>query len=207
MWSLGLLCRSCVLARPWASEDARPTRRNQVHATKCRRTQRFSRLAFFSWLGDNGGREVESIPMSNELGIYCLARLAAGVLLLWLTASAAFSLLFGIVHADPLAFLLYFPLLASIAVPCAGVQIILYSMLMEFCVWRVVGTNVLAIFVSSLLGLACGLSIYLLTVRDFLSPLMFSGFAAGLTTGLILRCLKRRGLAERVPSHPVGAIT
>jgi len=145
--------------------------------------------------------------MSNEFAMYRLARLGAGVFLLWLTASVAFSLLFGVALADPLAPLIFFPAVVCIAVPFAGVQIILYSLLMEFCVWRVVGTNVLAIFISSLLGLACGLSAYLLTVRDFLSPLMFSGFVAGLTTGLILRCLKRRGIVGQAPSHPAGAIT
>jgi len=145
--------------------------------------------------------------MPKESGIYRLARVAAGFLLLWLTASAAFSLLFGVALADPFALLFFFPALAGIAVPFAGVQIILYSLFMEFCIWRIVGTNLLAILISSLLGLACGLSAYFLTVRDFLSPLMFSGFVAGLTTGFILRCLKRRGIVEQALSHPVEAIT
>jgi hypothetical protein len=136
----------------------------------------------------------------------CFERLAAGALLLWLTASAAFSLLLGIVHVDPLAALQLFPIAAMLGFGWAGVQTVLYSLLMEFCVWPVIGVNIRAVFASSVLGLACGLSVFFLFVEYFLMPLMFAGFVAGLTTGLILYQSKKREQVGQAPPQAPGAV-
>ncbi len=143
--------------------------------------------------------------MSNERGTSRFERLVVGVILLWLTASVAFSLLFGIVHADPVAALVILPIATSCAFLVAGMQTVLYSLLMECCIWRIVGRNVLAILVSSLLGLVCGLSVFCI-MRDFLAPLLFAGFFAGLTTGLVLYLLKGRQPIGQVQLQSPGVV-
>lgn len=82
----------------------------------------------------------------------------------------------------------------------------LYSLLMECCVWRIVGRNVLAILVSSLLGLACGLPVFCV-MRDFLAPLLFAGFFAGLTTGLVLYLLKGQQPTGQASRQSPGVVT
>jgi hypothetical protein len=146
------------------------------------------------------------MAMSSEPGTDRFARLAGGAVLLWLTASVAFSLLFGIAEADLRATLLLFPASAALGFEWAGVQTILYSLLMEFCVWRVIGVNVIAVLISSLLGLACGLSLFFLFAGEFLVPLMFAGFVAGLTTGLVLYLSKKRERVGEAPPQAPGAI-
>jgi hypothetical protein len=144
--------------------------------------------------------------MPRESGTDCFERLVAGAFLLWLTASVVFSSLFGIIHADLRAALLLLPVAAGLGLSWAGVQTVLYSVLMEFCVWRVIGVNVIAVLVSSLLGLACGLSLFFLFAGEFLVPLMFAGFVAGLVTGLVLyRWKKRERVAQILPPAP-GAV-
>jgi MFS family permease len=145
--------------------------------------------------------------MLEELWTDRFARVVTGAILLWLTASAAFALLFGIVEAHPLAALLLFAMSAMLGFGWAGVQSVLYSLLMEFCVWRVIGVNLVAVLVSSLLGLVCGSSVFFLFAKDFFVPLLFAGFVAGLLTGLALYLWKRRERASQAPAPPVGAIT
>ena len=124
-------------------------------------------------------------------------RVIMGAVLLPVAAACAFSLIWAIAEKDPAMFLLMFMASIYLAAIYASVQAILYSFLMEFCVWRIVGVNPLAILVSSLLGLVCGLSVYLL-FDEFLPTLLFSGFAAGLVTGAVLRCMKKH--AGRPPA-------
>jgi hypothetical protein len=145
--------------------------------------------------------------MPRESGTDCFERLVAGAFLLWLTASAVFSLLFAIALADPLAALFLFPASLGLGLWWAGVQTVLYSVLMEFCVWRVIGVNVIAVLVSSLLGLACGLSLFFLFAGEFLVPLMFAGFVAGLVTGLVLYRWKKRARAGQALTQSSGAAT
>jgi hypothetical protein len=144
--------------------------------------------------------------MPRESGTDCFERLVAGAVFLWLTASVAFSLLFAIALADPLGALFLFPAFLGLGLWWAGVQAVLYSVLMEFCVWRVIGVNVIAVLVSSLLGLACGLSLFFLFAGAFLVPLMFAGFVAGLVTGLVLCRWKKRARAGQAPPQALGAI-
>jgi hypothetical protein len=144
--------------------------------------------------------------MPRKSGTDCFERLVAGAFLLWLTASAVFSLLFAIALADPLAALFVFPASLGFGLWWAGVQTVLYSVLMEFCVWRVVGTNGVAVLTSSLLGLACGLSVFFLSAGEFLVPLMFAGFVAGLVTGLALYWWKKRARVGQAPPQAPGAV-
>jgi hypothetical protein len=123
---------------------------------------------------------------------YRIARIVAGVVLLPVIAAAAFALMWAIAEESGWAFLLVFGLSVYLAVIYAGIQAILYSLLMEFCVWRLIGVNPMAVLVSSLLGLACGFSVFLL-LGEFLPTLLFSGFAAGLVAGASLWHMKRRG--------------
>jgi hypothetical protein len=144
--------------------------------------------------------------MPRESGTDCFERLVAGAFLLWLTASTVFSLLFAIALADPRAALLLLPVAAGLGLSWAGVQAVLYSVLMEFCVWRVIGVNVIAVLVSSLLGLACGLSLFFLFAGEFLVPLMFAGFVAGLVTGLALYRWKKRARVGQASPQAPGAV-
>lgn len=82
----------------------------------------------------------------------------------------------------------------------------LYSLLMEFCVWRIMGVNAPAVLVSALLGLLCGFSTVVFGERYFLEPVLFVGFAAGLMTGLVLYYLKKGQPAGDASSSPVGVV-
>ncbi len=105
-----------------------------------------------------------------------------------------------------MAALAILPIAASYAFLAAGIQTVLYSLLMECCIWRILGRNVLAILVSSLLGLVCGLSVFCI-MRDFLAPLLFAGFFAGLTTGLVLYLLQGRQPIGEAPPQSPGVVT
>jgi hypothetical protein len=122
-----------------------------------------------------------------------VSRIVVGVILLPVAAASAYSLVWAIAEEDTLMFPVMFAMSIYLAVPLAGVQSVLYSLLIEFCAWRITGVTCVGILVSSLLGLVCGGSVFLIT-GEFLLPLLFAGFASGLVTGLVL-CRMQRGFA------------
>jgi len=134
-------------------------------------------------------------------------RIVAGLVLLPVMAAATFALIWAIAEEDPVMFLSMFAISIYFGAIYAAIQAILYSLLMEFCVWRVVGVNSPAILVSSLLGLVCGLSVSLM-LGEFLPTLLFAGFGAGLATGAILyRMRKPTGRLLATPRAVPGAGT
>lgn len=145
--------------------------------------------------------------MSDKASTGRLARIAVGGVLIPAIGALAFSMLWGIAFGDPLAILLFLPFSLGIAFWQVGVQAVIYSLLMELVVWPLVGLNSRGVFIGALLGLACGLSVFLLG-GDFLTPLMYTGFVAGLVVGLCLCVLRRRSEVtemDRVTS-PVSGI-
>lgn len=115
--------------------------------------------------------------MSNRLVTDRFSRWLVGAILLWLTGTLTASLLVGIALADPDG---YSPGSACRGALCfhgIGIQAVLYSLLMEFCAWRIMGVNAPAVLVSALLGLLCGFSTVVFGERYFLEPVLFVGFA------------------------------
>jgi VIT1/CCC1 family predicted Fe2+/Mn2+ transporter len=81
------------------------------------------------------------------------------------------------------------------------VQSVVYSLLMELCVWRLVGTGYIAILASGLLGIACGMSIYRPAFGSG-AEFLTAGFVAGVVTGAVLRHMKRAVAGRRVGGTP-----
>lgn len=76
-----------------------------------------------------------------------------------------------------------------------GLQSILYSIVMEFLVWRICGVNYKAILVSALLGALCGLSILFIPIDRIkfqAGELVAIGSITGVICGLILYRLKKK---------------
>ncbi len=145
--------------------------------------------------------------MSNALRKGWFGRVALGFVLLPVSAAVAFSIVWSMAD-HPLVGLFVLPLALYGAFGLIGVQAVVCSMLMEFAVWRVVGANGLAVFVSGLLGLAsaglvCG------GTEGFVPNVLLAGLAGGLATGLVLRALWRRSEAtdssRPAPSTPNAA--
>jgi hypothetical protein len=129
------------------------------------------------------------------------ARIAWGAVLLPLVAGLAFSFVWSIaIH--PLAGLLILPISLYGAFLSIGIQAVVYTLLMEFAVWRAVGTNYVAIFVGALLGLVSG-GFACIGPGDFIPNILVAGFVGGLVTALVLRLLRRRSeVADMSRSAP-----
>jgi len=117
-----------------------------------------------------------------------LVRLAVGTFLPCPIAFLLLLLSWAIADRDPRALLL-FPFMLLLVYVVMGVQSLGYSLIMEFCVWRVFGVNGLAVAVSTLLGTLCGMS--LRGLPDMRGVFIGLGCLTGLTTGLALYRLKK----------------
>lgn len=144
--------------------------------------------------------------MSDTIGKGRFGRIALGAILMLLATAVAFSLVWSIA-VDPLAGLLVLPICLYCAVPLLGIQAVAYSLLMEFAVWRTLGTGCLALLTSAVLG-ATGAGAACYAVQDFLPNLLFAGFLAGLVTGLVLRALRRRSevAGTAIPTSPTSDV-
>jgi hypothetical protein len=137
-------------------------------------------------------RRATGVPnrMSNEPQSGCFVRILIGIVLPPVVAAMVFSLLFTPLPEDLGACVEEFSLTVLMAFFAGGVQFVVYSLLMEFCVLRFIRVNYAAVLVSSLLGLACGGSIFPGS-GEFLLPLLVAGFVSGLVTGLALYRMRR----------------
>jgi len=127
--------------------------------------------------------------MSNDTTAKRVARLIAGVLLPCIIAVFLYVLLGAITETEP-SILLLLPFFLISAYFTVGLQSIIYSITMEFCVWRIVGINYWAILVSALLGAICGLSV-LFTMKEKLIDFLLLGLISGLISGLVLYILRK----------------
>ena len=136
---------------------------------------------------DDVGARAPSAP--GDAQGRCVSRLLVGIFVPCPVAALVPAVFLVIIERDLLALIMY-PGLLYIACIAGGLQFIVHSFLMEFLVWRVVGRNCVAVFVSALLGLLVGVSIWLMW-REFLETCMYAGFVAGLVSGGILYRLRR----------------
>lgn len=144
--------------------------------------------------------------MSHTVKTGRWSRIAWGAVLLPLVAALGFSLVWSIAM-DPLAGVLILPVVLYGAFLSIGIQAVVYTVLMEFAVWRVVGTKCVAIFVGALLGLVSG-GFACIGPRDFIPNILFAGFVGGLVTALVLHVLRRRAEVADMsrPTSPAPGI-
>jgi len=143
--------------------------------------------------------------MSNELQSGRFLRIFIGIVLPPLVA-AIVDRLQSIPSLENLyAFIEEYSIAVLMAFFGGVVQCVVYSLLMEFCVWRLLGTGHVAILASGLLGIACSMSIYPPFFRssaELLTTALFAGFIAGLVTGAVLRHMRRTVAGRGVGGTP-----
>ena len=133
------------------------------------------------------------MSMSSALRTGWFGRVALGFVLLPVSAVVAFSIVWSMAD-DPLAGGFVLPLALYGAFRLIGIQAVVYSLLMESAVWRVVGANGLGVFVGGLLGLASG-ALVCRGTGGFVPNVLLGGFVGGLVTALVLRALWKRSEA------------
>lgn len=136
------------------------------------------------------------MSISGEVISKRIYRLLIGILLPY-PVGIVLDITLGAIMTANLSALTGFPLLIPafiIGYRFIGLQLILYSVLMEFLVWRIFGVNYKAILVSALLGALCGLSLLFVPIDRIkfqAGELIIEGFITGIICGLVLYRLKR----------------
>jgi len=140
------------------------------------------------------------MPQDNQTK--CVHRLTAGFLFPCPIGVVLHSILVIIIQID-ISVVFFLPPMLFFGYIYAGLQSILYSLVMEFLVWRVCGVNYKAIIVSALLGALCGSSL-LFTIPSRSTSripsfhtwdiIVFSslGLITGIICGYILYRLKKK---------------
>jgi hypothetical protein len=131
--------------------------------------------------------------MSCENGAKRVLRLAIGALLPVPIALLLFQWAEVIARPGPGALVGLLAMLPVVYI-AAGLQSLIYSLLMEFCVWRLVGVNLAGIATGGLLGALCGLSFFHGMFHEIWLRFVWYGLITGLATSSVLYTIRKSAI-------------